>query len=182
MQDMQGSQNRRNYDPGGVFQIVRRTARAVPVFMVASIVSCLFGRYIFHVPLKQLGVVAAVPCVMGLIILRILAIGMPADVTKSETHPSKFFRAVVFMAAFAGFIAADFLCSAAIYHRLGLRYLVIGALTIAKVGAGTAFFLVILAVATETSELWHALLMAALKLLRSQTMLIPRWQHKHPSR
>lgn len=161
--------NRRGYDAGGLSNIFKRTARVVPAFIVLALISCTLGYYMFHVPLNQLAVVVAVPCVVSLAMTRILALVIPRSAKESAIAAS--FQALVVLAVSAAFIAMDFLFSAAIYYGLGLRHVVIGALRIAEYGAATAFCLIILALFTQFPDLWTAVLAAALKLLRSQTRL-----------
>ena len=162
--------NRRSYDAGGLRQIFIRTARVIPAFMLLAISSCVLGRYAFRIPLEQLGVAAVVPCVVGFAIMRILAVLMPRS-RQEITPPSASFRVFGILAVLAAFIALDFLVATPIYHGLGLKETVVGALRIAEWAAVAAFGFVILALVMISGGLWVTMLGGALTLLRSQTQL-----------
>src|SRR5882762_2842046 len=112
--EQSGTRNRRSYDAGGLAGIFKRTARVIPVFMVCAAISCTLGYYVFKVSLEQLGTVATVPCIVGFVMTRILALVIPASAKESETtHPSASFQALVVLSVVAAFIATDFLLSTA---------------------------------------------------------------------
>jgi hypothetical protein len=180
--------NRRSDDTGGPLGVLKRTLRIVPVFAVAATATCLVGYYAFHIPPEQLGTVAAVPCVLGFIVIRLIAVLLPAQSADSEySPPSAFFRIVVLLSVVAALVAIDFLCSASVYY--GLRepkWLILGAFRIAGLSASAAVGFILIALFSRVPELWVAVFASAVKVLRTQTELtralfVPP-SHKHWSR
>ncbi|MFZ0419440.1 MAG: hypothetical protein WAM04_15175 [Candidatus Sulfotelmatobacter sp.] len=167
--------NRRGYDTGGLRGIFARLARALPAFVVCAFISCSLWYYAFHVPLDQLSAVAAVPCVVGFVMTRILALILPASVKDSElVHPPALVKNLVALSVLAAFVAGDFLFSAAIYYRLEPRYVVLGALKIVQLSgliAGALIVLALLAGLIAKFKLWAPVLAATVNLLRSETRL-----------
>jgi len=101
---------------------VRRVARVMPAFLLLSLGGCILGRYIFKVPLNQLGVVVAVPTLGLFAISRVLALALP-DTPNGAPRPSSHLPGAlpILGAAFlAGIAAIDFLLSAGIFARLGV--------------------------------------------------------------
>jgi hypothetical protein len=163
---------RRSYDAGGFATIFNRTARMLPVFAICAVGSCLLWRYAFHIPLDQLKPVAVVPCIVGLLMLRVLALVIPASAKDNGSHPRLFFRLIVVSAVFAAFIATDFLISTFIYYyALGLKSVAHDARVIVIFSSTAAGILIVIAIFSGFPELWVTVLKSALQMLRAQTQL-----------
>jgi hypothetical protein len=154
-------------------RVLRRIGRVIPSFALLAIISCLGGRYIFHIPLEQLAVVAAVPCVVGFGITRVLNLAIPGPPRNDErVRPSVAFRFLVLLALLAAFIGSDFFISAGVYYALHLRNIVEGTLRIAASCTILAAGIILLAVVREVfPEFLNIFAFAALKLLMFPTRI-----------
>lgn len=158
-----------------LFHVVLRTGSVLPSFALLAIASCVIGKYVFLIPLEQLGVVAAVPCVVGFGITRVLNLLIPKPPPRSNTEltrPSLVFRVFVIVAFVAAFIATDFFLSAMLYYALHLRSIVNGTLRIAAACAVLAGGISLLALIREVmSEFVNTFAIAAVKLLMYPTRI-----------
>jgi len=176
--------SRRSYDSGGLLVIFTRIARVMPTFAFLSIVSCTVAYFIFGVHLSNLAVIAGTPCVVGFIMLRILALILPIESSEDQGKKARAtFQALVVSSVASAFIAIDFLGSAVIYYILGFKHYTVGALTISEASAAIAFGLIIVAIVPMFSDIWTLVISASIKLLRTETKIsnelfsIPFYRH-----
>jgi hypothetical protein len=172
--DQSDGLNRRSYDTGGFLGVFKRTIRIIPAFVAAATASCAVGYYGFHIPPERLGVIAGVPCVLGFVVIRILALILPAKSTMDpqQPRPSAFFRVVVLLSVVAALTATDFIFTAFVYYALAeSRLMVLGAFRIAALSAALAVTVILVAFFSKVPELWITVFAAAVKVLRTQTEL-----------
>ena len=57
--------------------LIRSVLSILPTSLLASIIACMVGRFVFGIPLEQLGVVASVPLVVVFALTRVLILVIP---------------------------------------------------------------------------------------------------------